>query len=497
MIFRKFRSKTFIAIIFFLIVIAISSSYAFAIYVGDVNGDGKVDIADLTMEISNFNHPPAANTDQYTDGKINSFDTSIITQKILHPDPTYSPTPLPGNSPFSNLNATLIFPYPATFSFNYSGSPTNFIVDLSTFPDMSSDVYLSFSSGSQSPIIEINPTRWDKYSCNRTLYWRVKDMTGTWISNISSASVNCSNPTPTTGPPPILGPIKVMVIDFNPIIESRGGVRLRSLKNWTDPQTFESQFITDISQLSGGYARYQVVSRVDNVDDIPLKEDNFKYTDQSYLDVIEGRTLQHEPDFANYLKILTDYDICGKVNRGEIQELWLWGGPWFGFYEAIMTGPGAFWTNGGPLLGSTCNKKLNIMGFSYEVGVTNMIHDLGHRAEGAMSQVFGENPVFQKSQNTDWGKFVYACGYMHQTPTSASDYDYGNTRFVSTSCDDWLNYPNLTGQIKNFNCTVWNCDQYDYLKWWFTRFPKSSGKTGTKWNNWWMYLYDYDAAIQS
>lgn len=92
----------------------------------------------------------------------------------------------------SNLNATLSYPSPATFSFDYSGPSNNFIVDLSTFPDMSSDVYLTFASGNQSPLVENNPTKWDKYSCGRTLYLHVRDSTGL-VSSIQSATVNCSN----------------------------------------------------------------------------------------------------------------------------------------------------------------------------------------------------------------------------------------------------------------------------------------------------------------
>jgi hypothetical protein len=39
------------------------------------------------------------------------------------------------------------------------------------------------------------------------------------------------------------------------------------------------------------------------------------------------------------------------VARGEIDEIWLFGGPYFGFYESRMAGPGAFWCNAPPLPG--------------------------------------------------------------------------------------------------------------------------------------------------
>jgi hypothetical protein len=48
-------------------------------------------------------------------------------------------------------------------------------VDLSTTADMSWDVYLDFATGTASPVATTNPRRWDKYTCGRTLYWRVWD----------------------------------------------------------------------------------------------------------------------------------------------------------------------------------------------------------------------------------------------------------------------------------------------------------------------------------
>ena len=288
---------------------------------------------------------------------------------------------------------------------------------------------------------------------------------------------------------------KVMVIDFEP-----GAVR--QTYGWNDPQILENQFISDVTSVSGGNFNYQIVNR-QVVNDFPVKADGFKYTIDTFNTCWTNRSTCHSPDTADYLKVLNDYDVCGKRNRGEIDELWLWGGPYFGYWEAVMAGPGAFSTNAPPLTGTSCQKKLNIMGFNYERGVSEMLEDLGHRVEGTMRQVYGSWTA--GSDSHAWNKFTLLdkdspgkanCGNVHFAPNSTSDYDWGNTRTVASNCEDWVNYPNLTGATQSFNCSKWSCDGYGYKKWWLSHLPKAAGVAPDgKLTNWWEYVIDYDSAI--
>ena len=87
---------------------------------------------------------------------------------------------------FSNLSASLGSDA-ARFNFSYSESSSGFHVDLSTLADMSWDVYLSFGTGSSSPIQVSSPqTLWDKYRCGKTLYWRVWNQDRTVSSPIQT-----------------------------------------------------------------------------------------------------------------------------------------------------------------------------------------------------------------------------------------------------------------------------------------------------------------------
>ena len=295
---------------------------------------------------------------------------------------------------------------------------------------------------------------------------------------------------------------KVMVINFNPVIESQNNKKLTEFYNWNNPQTLSNQYIIDVKQVSGNYVNYEIAEWHD-VDDFPVKQNGFDFTDDSFLQCMQNQNC--DSGMANYQKILTDFQVCEKRNSRVVDELWLWGGPWFGYWEAVMAGPNAFNTNGPPIVNTACQKQLHIMGFNHERGVSEMLEDLGHRAEGTLSYVFGEDSRWNGNNNkTPWGKFTLSektapgnsnCGWMHYASNSQSDYDWSNQTVVSSSCENWLNYPNLTGAKQNFNCSRWNCNGYDYKKWWLNHLPRATGQTDGKWNNWWRYILDYEESM--
>jgi hypothetical protein len=182
------------------------------------------------------------------------------------------------------------------------------------------------------------------------------------------------------------------------------------------------------------------------------------------------------------------------------------------------------------------------MGFNFERGVGEMLEDLGHRAESIMEHVFADvqdvgvrghsqgaasgsetssdESLLDKLLNTIgfrqpatsnlqpatidltsnlWKQFtrydkthpgMAACGNVHFAPSSMNDYDWGNRRPVQSNADDWLNYPNFTGQAREMRCAEWgNGDIRLHHLWWFKRFPHVEGTTPTgKLNNWWDYV---------
>lgn len=303
---------------------------------------------------------------------------------------------------------------------------------------------------------------------------------------------------------------KVLVLEFNPILKSTGQ-RLSVSRGWYDPNTLLTQYISDLYNNSGNTINY-VISEHAVVDSYNQKADGFIYDDTTYLACVNsGGTKCHSPDVADYLKILADFQVCEKSNSGQIDELWLFGGPWFGYWEANMAGPNSFYTNGPAIkVGTSCTKNINIMGFNYERSVPEMTEDFIHRTEGTMTHL---NTTWKTSLDqppyTFWDKFTffsayptapefpyYGAGNMH-FPCNSNDinnpYNWSSSNTVISNADDWFNFPNLLGVSAPVNCNAWGCTGSGYEAWWMNRVPRYVGTSIDGYlNNWWRYVVDYD-----
>jgi len=298
---------------------------------------------------------------------------------------------------------------------------------------------------------------------------------------------------------PAVTPItrKYMSLIYNPIIESQGGARLITLQGWNNPDTLATQFVADVATGSNNLATYVAGPRVE-LDAYPVKEDGFQYTDATFMACLADVANCHKPGqemgfgyAIDYLAMLNSQNICARFNAGEFDELWMFGAPFMGFWEANQAGTQAINTNGPIVVGSTCQGRLNIFGFAYHVGVGNMLHDYGHRIEGTMYSLLPNGgSLFEQFTRSDLLNPGQAqCGRTHFTPTSGFEYDYNNTRSVTSSCADWLNYPNRTGATTTISCSAWGCEERGYQIWWMQHLPHVAGVAadGSS-NNWWTYI---------
>ena len=336
--------------------------------------------------------------------------------------------------------------------------------------------------------------------------------------------------------PPVLK--RVMLLIYDPIMITHAGQRLRDLYGWKDPEEITERYINDIRQASHGYLQYQI-AETQVVDAFPEKIDGFVYDEQSYLDCapLPGtnppgipNALCHQPDESDYYQILKEHDVCEKTNRGEIDELWLFGGPFFGFYEAAMAGPFAHDTNGGIFReGTDCIKNLYIMGFNYQYNEVNMLHDFIHRTEGSMRYLYGDwknrpysaiynndnltptvttfiTPTTAPPPYTHWDDYaatalfpsiVPGIGTAHWPPnvkTYAPEGDFDNITPVQSSADDWTRYPNILGTTTAVSSINWDQSEHGFFLWFLSHLPHVAGKnTDNTFNNWWKYLVDMNS----
>ncbi|HEY3414250.1 MAG TPA: hypothetical protein VGM51_14515 [Armatimonadota bacterium] len=295
--------------------------------------------------------------------------------------------------------------------------------------------------------------------------------------------------------------VKVMALNFDPRIPAEGNKPLHIVCGWNDPRKLADGYISDIRKSSHGLVNYKIVTWKE-INDFHTKIDGFKYTPESYMACRKAKGGWHDPDTADYPKTFQDFGILPLIDSGKIDEVWFFGAPYFGYNESAMAGPGSFYINGEVYDKVPSKRAFAIMGFNYERGVAEMVHDLCHRTESTMARVYGGWKVDELTNN--WARFaandkqsngVAAVGTCHWPPNAEHDYDYGNPRTVQSDADDWLNYPNLTGAKKPVNRDTWGGPdwQRNYLNWWFTRVPHVAGVNADgRLNNWWEYIFNFN-----
>jgi hypothetical protein len=289
---------------------------------------------------------------------------------------------------------------------------------------------------------------------------------------------------------------KVLLIIFNPPVPSEGRKFLNAVMKWNDPEELTEGHIADMKEVSYGYANYQVVGK-EEVRDFPVKVDGFKYKADDFVKALRNKSGFHPKDEVNYLQIVKDHKLIERVNSGEIDEVWMHGFPYAGFYESIMAGPGAFWCNAPALKGTeNAKRRFVIMGFNYQRGLGEMLENQGHRAESIMKHVFrnetGKDNLWEKFTRYDKthpGKAEV--GIVHYAPNSEKDYDWGNMKKVTSYADDWLNFPNFKGEKRTMDATDWGKgDTKQHHVWWFKRLPHITGSDEGISYNWWEYIID-------
>ncbi|MEI7771041.1 MAG: hypothetical protein WCI67_13680 [Chloroflexales bacterium] len=286
--------------------------------------------------------------------------------------------------------------------------------------------------------------------------------------------------------------LRVQLIIHNPLIEPAGDRRLSAHMGWGDPDELARQYVTDMRLCSGGMARYTIVERHE-VDGYPPKVDGFSYDNASYLGAWQRRAGFHQPDAADYRRILAQFGSVAKAEAGIIDEVWLFAFPYGGYYESQMTGDGAIWCNAPPLELAGARRRLVVMGFSYERDVGCMLENFGHRVESIMAHVYrgrrGEANLWERFTRYEQSAPGRAeCGNVHFAPSSQRDYDWGNGREVRSAADGWYAFPNLSAPARPLRCAEWGGGEMRlHHLWWLDHLPRVAGSTDGVLNNWWAY----------
>jgi hypothetical protein len=315
-------------------------------------------------------------------------------------------------------------------------------------------------------------------------------------AGIAVCALLCLVNTPVLAAEPDTLALRVSLLVFDPLADD-SALTVREAIGWGDPLALTSDFIASLREASHGLVSVTVVDTVVSTE-FPPKTDGFRYSCGEYLAHWRAREGWHRPDLSDYRWIIREFGLARKIDDGVADEIWMWGGPYFGFWESTMAGPRAYFCNSDPVEGVESTKPFVIMGYSYERGVGEMLENLGHRTESILTHVYGG---WAPESTHAWNRFTLydkvlpgkaACGNVHFAPNSETDYDWGNPRQVWSTCDDWLSYPELTGARRLVDCAEWgNGDIRLHHEWWFRHLPHVAGRTNGMLNNWWAYVFEF------
>ena len=294
----------------------------------------------------------------------------------------------------------------------------------------------------------------------------------------------------------------VLVLDFDPLMDD--GNPLSVSRGWNDPAALQPQYIDDVAAASGGIVSHRVVETL-VIHDYPVKPNGFQFTNSTYAACFVADPPKYCTALIDYGAVLnTAFDArsgsaCSALRRGRVDEVWLWGGPWFGYREWNLVARNS--------LCPDVREPFVVMGFSYERGEPEMLHDVAHRAEGLIQSGIGFGiwdrfdgqrpryaqdfacPAQPDATHPEVDPSSTHAGNVHFPPNAYCHYQYDRDFPVVSDADDWANFPNLTGQTTVINSDVWGGTQRGYLVWWMGRFPRHHGFSAGVANDWWRYVY--------
>jgi hypothetical protein len=334
-----------------------------------------------------------------------------------------------------------------------------------------------------------------------------------WLTVHTLGAQTAPSPTKDAGTNVESRTINVMVVIYDPVFKNHGNVKMSEYFKWNDSEKLSTELADALTAASGGFAKYKL-AKIVNSDSFPVKKDGYAYDESSFLEMWKDKSKNHQPDRSSYAAIFKTQGIEQKIRQGKINEVWLWGAPYMGFDEYAMKIPGdkLYYQTENPWFYRPydipdCGKTVWVMGFNYERGLAEAIHSFGHRCEGILSLTVGKGKWYDAEPSNPWRAFslqekeypgIAGVGNVHGGPNAESGYDYANANAVSSTAEDWANYPNLTGKKTLIDKEAWGGPDYhlNYMKWYLKHLPRASGSTGGFYNNWWEYIVNYDAAVK-
>lgn len=249
--------------------------------------------------------------------------------------------------------------------------------------------------------------------------------------------------------------------------------------------------------------------------------------------------LPGRPRYEDWFTVFDDLQLGPLMEERNVRELWV---AWSGFDGSFpVYDPNVFNTEdmrvgwesnmSSPTTGDISNSDRDptdapvlshtyiIYGIPIKRTQAEAVHVVGHQLEAMMSYVawrqdgndrlFWRDFVGQDAQ----GQFITGrAGWTHMPPNTTVNYDYLNPTLVPSDIEDWR--PDNSGEKQPVNVDTWGKLVYpwpgeadfpqrvesQWYTFWFQNFPGRGNSIphGSDWmTNWWAFVANWDAAIQS
>jgi hypothetical protein len=278
-----------------------------------------------------------------------------------------------------------------------------------------------------------------------------------------------------------------------------------------------------LREATDGTVDFQMVQTF-TVPEFPLWQDGTRLTWDEFVACRNNTDLcrRGATSYDWIMRQATGTDLCGAIEHGEIDEVWIWGLGYFEWDEFAFRIPGdAVRFRSEPYNPwiydlrhkdlPECGRTYFVMGFNSERPGGDALHSFGHRMESALTaSAPGKGRWGACDGSSEWTDFTCvqkdipggasACGNVHFPPNATEDYQYASDVVVPSSCEAWRSYPDVPPAIDFIQSTAWTLpgadSQLDYLKWWFSHLPRNPGVHLNDGilvqNNWWHYALCYD-----
>ncbi len=294
---------------------------------------------------------------------------------------------------------------------------------------------------------------------------------------------------------------KVLIVTYDPLILN-SGKSLSVYKSWKSSTALVYDYINFFKTLSNNRINYSVQA-FEHYKEFTNLAAGKKYDANTYLNCLadSSKCLRDSSGkflTVDYQALITSKNYCQRFNNGDFDEIWFFAGPYFGFYDSTLAGNQAFALGGPAITGTTCNKPLPMMGFSFEKALPEMVNGFLTRAEATMQKVYGG--WNRSTLMTNWDKFAYTakdsntnfsgCGWSDVTPVSTSAFAWNQTGSKDSYCAEFSNYPTIDiNKRKPVSCNDWGCTEVGYYLWLLKHFPNKTGiGPDGKLNDWWQYV---------